>query len=140
MADYHWASDYTATQTTEVPVPYVWLRDFYPEISGEYEDYETAAHATAENGIHTVWECYVAGLDPTDPTAEFLATITMDANGKPVVSHDPSLSAAEEAKREYRIFGAETLDAPEPWTDVTDIPDLDRAGYRFFKVKVRMKE
>ncbi len=130
---------YTATQTTPEPVPYVWLRGFYPNIADEYDAYETAALATAANG-RKVWECYVAGLDPTDADARFLATITMDANGRPEISHDPSLSAAEEAKREYRILGAETPDAPEPWTDVTDVPDLDAAGYRFFKVKVRMKE
>ena len=139
VADYNWASDYTATQTTEVPVPYAWLRDFYPEISGEYEDYETAAHATAENG-RPVLECYVAGLDPTDPTARFIATITLDANGQPEISHDPPLSAAEEAKRKYRILGKRTLAPTEDWTDVTDVPNLDAAGYRFFKVKVRMGE
>ena len=69
-----------------------------------------------------------------------MATITMGADGKPEISHNPPLTAEEEAKREYRILGAETPDAPEPWTDVTDVSDLDAAGYRFFKVKVRMKE
>ena len=61
-------------------------------------------------------------------------------SGKPEISHNPSLSAKEEAKREYRILGAETLDAPEPWDDVKGVFDLDAAGYRFFKVEVRMKE
>ena len=140
VADYNWASDYTATQTTPEPVPYVWLLDYFPETPDEYDFYEAAAFATAENGVNEVWECYVAGLDPTNSVARFEATITMDANGKPEISHNPPLPAAEAAKREYRILGAEMLDAPEPWTDVTDIPDLDRAGYRFFKVKVRMKE
>ena len=72
--------------------------------------------------------------------ALFLAAIALDANGKPEISHNPPLSAEEAAKREYRILGAETLDAPEPWDDVTDVPNLDAAGYRFFKVEVRMKE
>ena len=92
--------------------------------------------APAENG-RSVLECYVAGLDPT---ARFMATITLDANGQPEISHDPPLSAAEEAKREYRILGKRTLAPTEDWTDVTDVPDLDAAGYRFFKVKVRMGE
>ncbi len=126
--------------TTPEPVPYAWLRGFYPSISDEYEAYESAAFATAANGVNTVWECYVAGLDPTDEDARFEATIALDANGKPEISHNPPLSAAEEAKREYRILGAETLDAQEPWDDVTDVPDLDTQGYRFFKVTVRMKE
>ena len=64
----------------------------------------------------------------------------MDADGKPEISHNPPLSAEEEAKRELRVLGAKALDAPEPWDDVTDVPDPDAAGYRFFKVKVRMKE
>ena len=144
VADFQWTPAttpaYTATQTTPEPVPYAWLRGFYPDLVDEYDAYETAALATAENGVNKVWECYVAGLDPTDEDARFMATITMGADGKPEISHNPPLPAAEEAKREYRILGAETPDAPEQWTDVTDIPDLDAAGYRFFKVKVRMKE
>ena len=88
--------------------------------------------------MNKVWECYVAGISPTNATERFEATITMDANGKPEVSHNPSLSAEEEAKREYRILGAKSLDGA--WDDVTDLQDPDAAGYRFFKVKVRMKE
>ncbi len=131
----------TATSTTPASVPYIWLdSNAKLFVTRFYGDYEAAAHATAENGIHAVWECYVAGLDPTDPSAQFLATITMDANGQPEISHDPPLAAAEEAKREYRILGKRTLAPTEDWTDVTDIPDLDAAGYRFFKVKVGMKE
>ena len=90
--------------------------------------------------MNKVWECYVAGLDPTDEEARFEATISMDANGKPVVSWNPPLPAAEAAKREYRIFGKRTLDPTEDWTNVTAVPDLDAAGWRFFKVKVRMEE
>ncbi len=66
--------------------------------------------------------------------------VLADADGQPEILHDPSLSTAEEAKREYRILGAETLDTPEPWTDVTNVPDLDATRYRVFKVKGRMKE
>ncbi len=122
-------------------VPVEWIETAAATIlAAEGDAYESAALATAANGVNAVWECYVAGLDPTDEDARFQATITLGADGKPVVSHDPSLSAEEEAKREYRILGAETLDAPEPWNDVTDVLDPDAAGYRFFKVKVRMKE
>ena len=89
--------------------------------------------------MNKVCECYVAGIDPTDATATFTATIEM-VNGQPHITHDPPLSAAEEAKREYRTLGKRTLDQDENWTDVTEVPNLDAAGYRFFKASVRMKE
>ena len=93
----------------------------------------------AANGVNKVWECYVAGIDPEDEKAKFIATISMDAGGKPVVAHDPPLSEEEAAKRTYRTLGRKTLDPNEAWTDVTDESDLDAAGWRFFKVKVEMR-
>ena len=124
-----------ATQTTPVPVPYAWLDEFGLG-DGTVSVYETVANATAANGVNKVWECYIAGLDPTNTTARFEATITMDANGKPHVAWNPPLPAAEAAKREYRILGAKSLGGE--WDDVTDTADPDAEGYRFFKVKVRM--
>ena len=41
-------------------------------------------------------------------------------------------------ERDYRILGKKSLSAEEAWADVTDIRDLDAAGYRFFKVSVEM--
>ncbi len=139
VADYQWASAYTETQTTPAPVPYAWLRDFYPEISDEYDAYESAALATAANGVNPVWECYVAGISPTDEAMRFEATIEMGADGKPVVKWNPPLSEEEAAKRTYRTLGKRTLDSNEEWTDVTDVDDPDAAGWRFFKVKVEMR-
>ena len=130
----------TETRTTPAPVPYAWLRDFYPEIADEYDAYEAAALAPAANGVNPVWECYVAGISPTDPAARFLATISMDTDGTPHISHLPPLSAEEEAKREFRILGKRTLAPDEDWADVTDLADSDAAGYRFFKATVRMRE
>jgi len=93
----------------------------------------------AANGVNKVWECYVAGISPTNAAARFEATITMSADGKPVVAHDPPLTEEEAAKRTYRTLGKKTLDPAEDWTDVTAESDLDAAGWRFFKVKVEMK-
>ena len=81
----------------------------------------------------------MAGISPTNAAARFEATIEMGADGKPVVLHDPPLSAEEEAKRTYRTLGKKSLDPAEDWADVTDESDLDAAGWRFFKVKVEMK-
>ena len=66
VADYHRASDLTETQTTKVPVPYVWLREYLPHTPDEYDAYESAAKEDAANGVNKVWECYVAGLNPTN--------------------------------------------------------------------------
>ena len=93
-------------------------------------DYEAAANAMGANGVNKVWECYVAGIDPEDEDAKFIATISMDAGGKPVVAHDPPLSEEEAAKRTYRTLGKKTLDPNEDWTDVTDESDLEAAGWR----------
>ncbi len=128
-----------ATSTTPVPVPFAWLEDKAPTLLPEYGgDYESAAHATAANGRDKVWECYVAGLCPTNATDRFETTIEIDADGKPIISWRPRLSAGASAERIYRTLGKRTLDAAEDWADVTDLPDLDAAGYRFFKKAVQL--
>ncbi len=101
-------------------------------------DHEAAANATAANGINKVWECYVAGISPTDETARFEATIEI-VDGKPVVRWNPPLPAEEEAKRTRKILGKRSLDDPDGWQDVTNLDDPEAAGYRFFKVSVEMK-
>ena len=101
-------------------------------------DYETAANATAANGINKVWECFVAGINPEDPASKFEATIDF-VDGKPIVRWNPPLSAEEEAKRTRKILGRRSLDDPEGWQDVTNLDDPEATGYRFFKVSVEMK-
>lgn len=101
-------------------------------------DYETAANAMAANEINKVWECYVAGISPTNETARFEATIEV-VDGKPIVRWNPLLSAEEEAKRIRKVLGKRSLDDPDGWQDMANIDDIDAAGYRFFKVSVEMK-
>ena len=84
----------------------------------------------AANGVNKVWECYVAGLVPTNVTDVFRTVISMEG-GKPQISWEPRLNAAEEAKRVYTIYGRERLDAGG-WTTPTN------AASRFFRVKVNM--
>lgn len=43
VAGYNWVSDWTATRTTDVPVPYVWLAANSQDVVAEYESYEAAA-------------------------------------------------------------------------------------------------
>ena len=117
-----------ATQTTEVPVPYAWLRIYDPGIVDEYSAYETAAKATAANGLK-MWECYVAGTDPTNENSRFLARIEMRGDG-PFVSWSPDLNS-NGIERIYTIWGKENL-TDSAWHSPTNTAD------RFFKISVEM--
>jgi hypothetical protein len=119
-----------ATQTTKVPVPYVWLRGFFPLTSDEYNAYESAAKEDAANGVNKVWECYVAGLVPTNATDLFRAVISMK-NGEPVIGWEPDLNEGDtKHERVYTVEGRESL-TEGSWGPTN-------AASRFFRVKVSM--
>ena len=120
----------TATQTTEVPVPYSWLRQYWPGISDEYDAYESAALGTATNGRNKVWECYVAGISPTNETAKFTAVIEM-ADGVPQITWSPNLNT-NGIERTYTIWGKTNLTDRMEWECPTN------SAHRFFKVTVEM--
>ena len=144
VADFRWTPNETPasteTQTTPEPVPYSWLdADAATILAAHGGDYEAAAKATAANGVNKVWECYVAGISPTNAAARFEATIEMGADGKPVVSWTPDLNeGGKKSERVYRVLGAKELGAAAQWDDVTDVEDPDAEGYRFFKAAVEM--
>jgi len=84
----------------------------------------------------TVYEEYVAGTDPEDPSSEFTATIEM-VDGQPVVTWSPDLNDdGRRHLRTYKTFGRKTLDPAEGWTEIT--ADVDPAEYRFFYVSVEL--
>lgn len=130
VAGYDWVSDYTETKTTQVPVPYAWLLQNDPEIVDEFDAYETAAKVKAANGHNNVWECYVAGISPTNETAKFTAKIEMK-DGAPVVSWEPDLNT-NGVVRTYKVYGSETLENGGNWQYPTN------SLHRFFKVNVEM--
>lgn len=74
-----------------------------------------------------VWEDYVAGMDPTDPTQVFELLISCTRDG-------PRLSFRNKPSpdRTVRIYGNQTLD-PQGWVEIAekDVPD-----YRFFKATI----
>ena len=91
--------------------------------------------AKAANG-RSVWECYVAGLDPTDEGDDLVADITFE-NGVPKVS----IANGEKSNRIYRIYATRSLDGPETPLDVTDVPDLSvepYGDYRFFRISAEL--
>lgn len=118
----------TETQTTPVPVPYAWLDAHVPDVVHDYEAYEAAAKATAANG-RPAWECYVAGLDPTNAKSVFTAAISL-TNGTPYITWSPNLNT-NGVVRKYTILGKESL------TDIADWAPTN-STHRFFKVKVEM--
>lgn len=113
----------TNTETTPVPVPCDWLERHWLAPYGEYED---AAWGRAANGENAVWECYLAGLDPTDAEDRFLANIEIE-DGKPVVTWSPDLGEV----RNYVVEGKPSL-AGE-W-------GLCNEDSRFFRVRVAMPD
>ena len=117
----------TGTWTTPVSVPYAWLDEFPAELAQCGGDYETFGNAPAANGANAVWQCYVAGLDPTSATNRFLADIVFDGNGDPIVGWSPDLGAA----REYEVEGKASLS--DDWGPTN-------ASSRFFRVKVSLPE
>ncbi len=135
VANYQWTSAWTATRTTEVPVPYAWLTAHDPGVVDEYDAYEASAKATAVNG-HKTWECYVLGLDPQGIEAFRITTFQMKADGTP----DLNSIAFTPAQAEWNVPGAQavlkgtaTLDGE--WQTVTE---ENKAGFRFFKVVVEV--
>lgn len=93
----------------------------------------TGKHDGAGNAM-LVWQDFVAGTDPTNPDDVFTASITFDAEGKPVISWTPELSEAEAAKRSYKTYGKVQL-TDSDWTLIAD----DADSYNFFRVTVEMK-
>ena len=128
----------TATRTTEVPVPYVWLEAHDPGVVGEeeYEAYEASAKASAANG-RKLWECYVLGLNPEVATNDFrIISFPMKADGTPdlnSIAFTPTQAEWNVPGAQAVLKGAATLDGE--WQTVTE---ENKAGFRFFKVVVEV--
>ena len=134
VADYSWMPTELYTHESSVPVPYDWILTYLPHTAYEYDRFEAAVRETAANGVNTVEEAYVAGLDPSDPKDEFVAKIEM-VDGKSVVAWTPDLNEdGTKSVRTYKTWGKGTLDAGE-WLEVT--PE-NQGDMRFFKVTVGM--
>lgn len=127
-----WTGDTVVhTVTTPEPVPFSYFDLNYPTLLAEHGgDYEAAAFATASNGHNKVWECFVAGISPTNATAQFMAKIEVK-NGAPIVTWEPDLNT-NGIMRTYKVYGSETLEGGGDWQYPTN------SLHRFFKVTVEM--
>lgn len=115
----------------DVVVPERWFKKYYPNSTMS----KPALSVTAANG-RSVWECYVAGLDPTDKDDDLVADITFE-NGVPKVS----IANGEKSNRIYRIYATKSLDGLETPLDVTNVPDLSvepYGDYRFFRISAEL--
>lgn len=134
VADYSWTPTELYTHESSEPVPYDWILTYLPHTAYEYDHFEAAVRETAANGVNTVEEAYVAGLDPSDPKDKFIAKIEM-VDGKSVVTWTPDLNEdGTKSVRTYKTWGKDSLDAGE-WLEV--MPE-NRDTMRFFKVTVGM--
>jgi len=119
----------THTQTTPVPVPHDWLDDYFPGLETD-QDYEDAANGKGADGIHDVWEYYVAGCDPTDPD-DWLRIIVFTVEDGDRVT-DLQWAPDLRPDRVYTIWGMTNL------TDTTGWYTPTNSATRFFKVSVEM--
>ena len=139
VAGYNWASDWTATRTTDVPVPYAWLTAHDPDVVDEYDAYEAAAKLTGVNG-YKVWESYVIGADPNDRDDKLRITaFPMNADGTPdfeaITIAPPQSKWNVEGARAVVKGKARIDDATEPWQPATE---ENKGELRFFRVEVEL--
>ena len=127
------AKDGNLTTTGTTSVPYRWL-DLYSNSTAKYVNcltnyyygaYNALGEHVAANGVR-IEESFARGLDPDNETAtNLLATISLDAGGKPVVGVSPE----NPVLWTYTVLGSRNL---RDWSVRSDT-DL------FFKVKVSPK-
>ena len=128
--DFQLAAVATETSTTaDVPVPYAWLDRYYPGQGASSNAYETLGNAVAANGL-SVWQCYLAGLDPTNAASCLRVSIRME-NGAPVVTWSPVSPVSEGLGYIYRVRGRADL-GEALWAPTN-------AATRFFKVFLEKK-
>ena len=127
-----WTPAPVETQSTPVAVPFAWLQEKYPSLT-DAAAFEAKANEVAVNGVNKVWECYVAGIDPTDATAKFATKIEI-VDGKPVITWEPDMNQGfgKTGVRTYKLLGSTDL---KTWAEVADGAE---SNFNFFKVEVSM--
>ena len=121
---------FPAVTETDYPVPYSWFSQYnIPATAVETVATNASKVAKGGGGCYSWWECYVLGLDPTNETSKFLATIRMEGQ-RPVVEYSPTNTALGNIT--YVLQGKPALS--NGWQDV----EFDEPGdtNRFFRVKV----
>lgn len=121
------------TSGTPVPVPFAWLEAHPDYLAAFGGDYEAAAAGRAANGM-AGWQCYMAGVEPTDPDAA-LRTLMEIRDGEPSLKPDPDLKA----ERVYGLQGRKSL-AEGDWEESPGLDGWRGKDWRFFRITVKMPE
>lgn len=127
-----WSGDLTVSQTetstTEVPVTYVWLDEYFPGGASAAGDYETLAKADADGDGLDTWAEYLLGTDPTNASSRLVATIRMDGS-TPIVESNADTNRLATFGYRPVVKGKQTLDSAVDWANMDSL-------HRFFKVFV----
>ena len=127
-----WSGDLTVTRTetstTEVPVTYAWLDEYFPDGAG---DYETIANSDEDGDGLDTWAEFLLGTDPTNALSRLEATIRMDGT-TPIVESNADTNRLATFGYQPAVKGKQTLDATAEWA-------ATNSSHRFFKVFVEMR-
>lgn len=118
--------------TTRHPTPHWWLA-----ARGFIQDFESAVEAVGANGL-PVWQSYVAGLDPNDPSSRLRLNSAPDAAGSHLVltwntvaGRTYTLSSSTRLSGAFTpVPGAENLPSTTPSFMVPLSPDAVTTYYR----------
>ena len=124
-----WFGDLTVpqTSTTEVPVTYTWLDEYFPGRASATGDYETIATGDADGDGLATWAEYLLGTDPTNVSSRLEVTIRMDGM-TPIVECNADTNRLATFGYQPVVKGKQTLDSAVDWAD------MDSLLHRFFKV------
>ncbi len=133
-SDCGWIKDVEWSEQTDDGVPHALIDEIAAgnsELKQLLADkgYADVANAPAANGINTIRECYITGIDPTDEEAKFKVKIEI-VDGEPVITYEPDLGQ----ERVYITEGCSELGGE--WKVINT--DADKKGLRFFRVKVAL--
>ncbi len=126
----------TVVTNAPVPVPVNWMQAYYP--SAADTQYESIVTNTAANGVMSVWQSYVAGLDPNNPTSA-LTIVAQDLPADATNRSDYILRWTSTSGRVYRIgtktnifdaFNWITVPASPPINSYTTTPPAQGIYYR----------
>ena len=118
------------TSTTEVPVEYKWLEEYFP---GDYvRKFESIANTDYDDDKIDTWVEYVLGTDPTNIMSRLEAYIRMDG-GKPVVESNINTNRLDGFGYRLVTKGKPSLDKETDWSEADD------SEHKFFMLSVEPK-
>ena len=117
-----------------VTVPQSWLNEYgllsQDPVTGG------AVASTSPLASRSLYDSYVAGLNPVDENSQFKVKIEI-VNNEPVITWEPELTPAEAALRKYTTYGCSELGGK--WYNADEAPAEVKSQLRFFKVGVEMR-